>query len=1086
MAHYFITFIKRIVTACVVAMLFVSGSGFGYAAIATPSSDTLSRLQIGVAADHELVITTPTGIDAATDTITIGLSAFTFGAIAATDVSVSWGPTGFEHASTVAALPGVGTWGAVFGGGSLTLTAPTDAVGPSAISAGQKIGIRIGLNAGGANQLTNPAVATIALIAIGGTFGDSNTIAIPIVSSDAVTVSATVPAATTSSTSTPPCTGCGGGGGGGGGSVLAPVISNVQATMITTSTALITWTTDQNTNSTVNFGQDVTYASGTVVDGGQVMAHALQITGLIPNQLYHFQVSSLNGTTLLGATSGDFTFTTLAENIPLIISNVQVLTITDTTALVTWNTNKPASSLVNFGLTAGYGLTASSPGLVTTHAVSLSGMTPATLYHFDVVSVDASNASATSPDGTFTTLSDITPPANVINLSVTPGDTVNVLNWTLPPDPDFAGTKILRKLGSHPTNPFDGVVVYDGSAVTTIDTGLTNGTMYFYTAYAYDTTGNFASGALGQGMPNGPIVVPPTSTPPVIPPTSTPPVLPPAATTTPPVVVTTSTPPLPTTADIQVRYYGANGSILLSEDANGRIGVLAGSPVRVVLPLAGMSSIPTTVTVTVGGNAYVMTYVPTESVFAATIVLPNPGEVNSRVSAVFSDGSQRQVTNILLVQSGGLVTESSLVGATTKAIPGAEVVLFREIGGNWVRYGAAETSAAGAFAFVVPNGRYYVEVGAAGFEKRVSNPLFVDHNVYNESQSLIQRPLEIPKIDIERPIVPQAVEIGRAITQNASTAVQRVVQNPRVQETAAASAPIVTALALVNTASALSLFNFLAYLQYLFTQPLLLLFPNRRKKWGVVYNSLSKKPIDLAIVRLLQFETRLVVQTKVTDKQGRYSFDVKKGNYLIEVVKPGYVFPSDYLKDKKEDVDYVDLYFGTKIEVLEASAVVALNVPLDPIVNEETPQRVLWRKALRSLRHALAFSGVILGMVIVFVQPTFVHGLLLLGQIGVYLLFRRIATPSHAGKWGSVVDAKTKKPMQNVVVRIFDKKFNKLLETQVTDRNGTYGFFVGRNVYYVTAQKAGYVRYVSPDLDLSKKDSAVVDQNIRLVPEEKK
>jgi hypothetical protein len=66
------------------------------------------------------------------------------------------------------------------------------------------------------------------------------------------------------------------------------------------------------------------------------------------------------------------------------------------------------------------------------------------------------------------------------------------------------------------------------------------------------------------------------------------------------------------------------------------------------------------------------------------------------------------------------------------------------------------------------------------------------------------------------------------------------------------------------------------------------------------------------------------------------------------------------------------------------------------------------------------------------------------------------------------------------------KKFNKLLETQVTDRNGTYGFFVGRNVYYVTAQKTGYARYVSPDLDLSKKDSAVVDQNIRLVPEEKK
>ncbi|MCC7357456.1 carboxypeptidase regulatory-like domain-containing protein [Candidatus Uhrbacteria bacterium] len=1081
MGIHFIVFLKRIVVSLLIAALFVFHSGITVAAIASPATDTLSRLQVGVTADHEIVFLSPTGINANTDTITIDLSAFTFGAVDASDVLLGWGATtGFEQSTSVAAVPGVGIWGASFGGGFLTLTAPSDASGPSGIAGGQKIGIKIGLNAGGTHQLTNPVTPSLALIAIGGTFGDSNTIAVPIVSSDMVTVSATVAATTT--TSTPPCTGCGGGG---GGSVFPPVISNVQATMITTSTALITWTTDQSTDSTVFFGQTISYSSGTIMNGAQVNSHAIQITGLIPDELYHFQVSSLNGLTLLQAVSGDFTFTTLAENVPLVITNLQVLNITDTTALVSWNTNKPASSLVHFGLTNSYGLSASTAGLVTSHVVSLSGLTPATLYHFEVVSIDGSNVTATSPDGTFTTLSDITPPANVINLSVTPGDTVNNLNWTLPPDPDFAGTKILRKLGGYPTNPFDGVTVYDGSGVTVLDTGLTNGTTYYYTAYAYDTTNNFSSGALGVGTPIGLIVVPPTSTPP-IPPTSTPPI-PPTSTSTPPVnpipVSPTSTlpsPPLPSTAGITVQYYGSGGSLLLTPDMSGRIGVLAGSPTRVVLPVMGMSTIPTSVTAVIGGNVYAMTYIPSESVFAATFVIPNPGEVPSRVTALFQDGSQRQISHTLFVQPTGQVVESSLIGETDRPVPGAEVVLFHEIGGTWVRYNTSIAGGSGQFAFVVPNGRYYVEVEAQGFDKRVSNPVYISYNVFNESQSLIFRTVEIPKIDTEKPLIPQVVEIGNVVTQNASTAVQRFTQNSVTQEVVETSAPIITALALVNTASALSLFNFLAYLQYLFTQPLLLLFPGRRKKWGIVYHSLTKKPVDLAIVRLMQFETKLVVQTKITNKEGQYSFDVKKGNYLIEVVKPGYVFPSDFLKDSKEDMDFVDLYFGTKIEIADQNAIISLNIPVDPIAREETPQKILWRKALRKLKYGLAFTGVLAGMVIVLIQPTFIHGLLLCGQIAAYLLFRRIATPVRSNKWGSVIDAKTKKPIHNAVVRIFDKKFNKLLETQITDRNGSYGFFVGRNVYYVTAQKVGYKRYVSPDLDLRKKESAIVDHYIHL------
>lgn len=63
------------------------------------------------------------------------------------------------------------------------------------------------------------------------------------------------------------------------------------------------------------------------------------------------------------------------------------------------------------------------------------------------------------------------------------------LTWTAPsPDEDnsFVGARIVRKTGSAPTGISDGTVVYEGTALTYTDTGLTAGTTYYYRAFAYN------------------------------------------------------------------------------------------------------------------------------------------------------------------------------------------------------------------------------------------------------------------------------------------------------------------------------------------------------------------------------------------------------------------------------------------------------------------------------------------------------------------------------------------------------------------------------------------------------------------------
>lgn len=69
------------------------------------------------------------------------------------------------------------------------------------------------------------------------------------------------------------------------------------------------------------------------------------------------------------------------------------------------------------------------------------------------------------------------------------GNLSAILSWTAPSldeDNSFVGARIVRKIGSAPTGINDGTIVYEGTALTYTDTGLTAGTTYYYRAFAYN------------------------------------------------------------------------------------------------------------------------------------------------------------------------------------------------------------------------------------------------------------------------------------------------------------------------------------------------------------------------------------------------------------------------------------------------------------------------------------------------------------------------------------------------------------------------------------------------------------------------
>ena len=100
-----------------------------------------------------------------------------------------------------------------------------------------------------------------------------------------------------------------------------------------------------------------------------------------------------------------------------VISAVASSDVTETEATISWTTDEPASSQVNYGTTTSYGSSAGSGGYVTSHSITLTGLTAGTDYFYQVVSTD--EAGNTSVDETYSFTTDSPPAANLPAVLIT-------------------------------------------------------------------------------------------------------------------------------------------------------------------------------------------------------------------------------------------------------------------------------------------------------------------------------------------------------------------------------------------------------------------------------------------------------------------------------------------------------------------------------------------------------------------------------------------------------------------------------------------------------------------------------------------
>lgn len=234
----------------------------------------------------------------------------------------------------------------------------------------------------------------------------------------------------------------------------APIVSDVNVASITATSTTITWTTNENTDSFVNFSQDTDYCGVRNV-GAPSLQHSVMIPNLDPGTTYFFRINSTdqNGDQVY---SGNYTFTTTSTpgsagnsaqqqaavqtavaaiqqiespqalsqvqqalngqasqvvGAPKILGNPQ-LTIGTDQALFTWTTDQNANGVVYIATAGEYDPSGANPyprqeqdtnNSTMTHSVAVYGLVPSTEYHYKVSSQGSLGDAGTSGDLTFTT-----------------------------------------------------------------------------------------------------------------------------------------------------------------------------------------------------------------------------------------------------------------------------------------------------------------------------------------------------------------------------------------------------------------------------------------------------------------------------------------------------------------------------------------------------------------------------------------------------------------------------------------------------------------------------------------------------------
>lgn len=171
-------------------------------------------------------------------------------------------------------------------------------------------------------------------------------------------------------------------------------------------------------------------------------------------------------------------------------------------ATINWQTNENSITKISWGKSADYSIGNSLDiNYTKNHTTVINSLSDNTQYQFLIESVDAwGNVGKYGGVFIILALPDLVPPKNVSGFVASPMTDKIELKWKNPIDSDFAFVRLVRSTKFYPIDPYNGEVIYEGGASSFMDLNVSPGTVYYYSIFTKDFSGNFSSGSLAYAM----------------------------------------------------------------------------------------------------------------------------------------------------------------------------------------------------------------------------------------------------------------------------------------------------------------------------------------------------------------------------------------------------------------------------------------------------------------------------------------------------------------------------------------------------------------------------------------------------------
>jgi hypothetical protein len=282
--------------------------------------------------------------------------------------------------------------------------------------------------------------------------------------------------------------------------VTPPTITSATAANVATSTADVTWMTNEFATSKVYLSTStpVNLLTAQIASNADLTVnHTIHLSGLTPNTGYFLVAESADASNNI-ARSAEVSFTTGATSTDVtapMIASTTATNITTSTADIGWATNESATSKVYVSTTTPVNLatamTLANTILITSHSLHLTGLMASTTYFVIVESADAANNIARSTQFSFVTAPTsgvVTPLISSTTVTDVTSSTAEI-HWATN---ELTTSKIFFSTTT-PVNAGTAANVFDGSLALNHSlhlTGLTASTTYFFVVQSKDAANN--------------------------------------------------------------------------------------------------------------------------------------------------------------------------------------------------------------------------------------------------------------------------------------------------------------------------------------------------------------------------------------------------------------------------------------------------------------------------------------------------------------------------------------------------------------------------------------------------------------------